>query len=154
MPGYFFDTSALVKHYHAEAGSAEVDRLWNDSAQVLYVSRLSALEIVSAFAGKVRARTISASDFDTLRRRFIADVAQKRFATIRLLVGHFKEAERLLREFGLSVRLRTLDALQLAIALDLRARGVVSHFVCADREILPIAVREGLLVLDPENPSP
>jgi hypothetical protein len=26
MAGTFFDTSALVKHYHTEAGSAEVDR--------------------------------------------------------------------------------------------------------------------------------
>jgi predicted nucleic acid-binding protein len=59
MPGYFFDTSALVKHYHPEAGSAEVDRLWNDPLQSLFASRLSALEIVSAFAGKVRAGAIS-----------------------------------------------------------------------------------------------
>ena len=75
MPGSFLDTSALVKRYHPEAGSAEVDRLWNDPAQTLFVSRLSALEIVSAFAGKVRAGTISPVDFDSLRGRFFADVA-------------------------------------------------------------------------------
>src|SRR5947209_5881670 len=60
------DTSALVKHYHSETGTAEVDRLWNDAAQTLLASRLSALEIVSAFAGKVRANTISATDFEAL----------------------------------------------------------------------------------------
>ena len=32
MAGTFFDTSALVKHYHTEAGSAEVNHLWNDPA--------------------------------------------------------------------------------------------------------------------------
>jgi hypothetical protein len=37
MAGSFFDTSALVKHYHAEPGSAEVDRLWNDPATTLWV---------------------------------------------------------------------------------------------------------------------
>jgi predicted nucleic acid-binding protein len=153
MAGYFFDSSALVKHYHAEVGSAEVDRLWNDPAQILFASRLSGLEIVSAFAGKARRGTISTSDFDILRRRFFADVADKHLSTIRLLVLHFKEADRLLRTHGLSARLRTLDALQLAVALNLRARGAVSHFVCADRELLSIAVREGFLVLDPENPS-
>jgi len=39
------------------------------------------------------------------------------------------------------------------VALDLKAGGAVSHFVCADREVLPIAAREGLLVLDPETPK-
>jgi predicted nucleic acid-binding protein len=154
MPGYFFDTSALVKHYHPEVGSVEVDRLWNDPLQGLFASRLSALEIVSAFAGKVRAGTISATDFVMVRHRFFADIASKRLAAIRLLVPHFKEAERLLRTYALSARLRTLDSLQLAVAVDLRSRGMVSHFVCADRELLPIAAREGLFVLDPENPNP
>src|SRR5467141_847704 len=27
MPGYFFDSSALAKHYHVEVGTAEVDRI-------------------------------------------------------------------------------------------------------------------------------
>jgi len=88
MPGNFLDSSALVKRYHAEAGSAEVDRLWNDPANVLFASRLGALEIVSAFAGKVRAATISAADFDILCRRFSADVAGKRLAAVRMLVRH------------------------------------------------------------------
>jgi predicted nucleic acid-binding protein len=98
MPGTFLDTSALVKHYHPEVGSAEVDRLWNDPVQTLFVSRLTALEIVSAFAGKVRTKEISVTDFATLRRCFFTDIANKRLTTIRLLVLHFKEAERLLRE--------------------------------------------------------
>jgi predicted nucleic acid-binding protein len=152
MPGYYLDTSALVKHYHPEVGSAEVDRLWNDSAASLFVSRLSALETSSAFAGKVQAGTITPSDFDTLTRRFAADVASKRLTALRLLVVHFQEAERLLRQHGVSVRLRTLDALQLAVALDLRARGPVSHFVCADQDLLAVAAREGLSILDPESP--
>ena len=54
--------------------------------------------------------------------RLFADIASKRLATIRLLVLHFKEAERLLRTYALSARLRTLDSLQLAVAVDLRSR--------------------------------
>lgn len=71
MPADFLDTSALAKHYHLEAGSAEVDRLWNDPVRGLFVSRLWALEIVSVFAAKVRAGLISTGDFDSLRRRFL-----------------------------------------------------------------------------------
>jgi uncharacterized protein len=152
MAGTFFDTSALVKHYHTEAGSAEVDRLWNDPATALFISRLCGLEIVSAFAGKVRTGEISATDFDVLTRRFSADARKKRFTTIRLLAQHFKEAERQIRQHGLTTRLRTLDALQLAVALDLKGHGLVTHFVCSDRGLLSVASAGGLSVIDPENP--
>jgi len=152
MSGTFLDTSALVKRYHAEAGSAEVDRLWNDPETSLFVSRLSAPEIVSAFAGKVRTGEISAADFDLSTRRFAADARKKSFTTIRLLARHFKEAERQIRQHGLTMRLRTLDALQLAVALDLQARGIVTDFVCSDHSLLSVASAEGLSVIDPEKP--
>jgi predicted nucleic acid-binding protein len=78
MPADFLDTSALAKHYHPEVGSAEIDLLWSDPAHGLFVSRLSALEIVSVFAGKVRAGAISVADFDVLRRRFAADLTKRK----------------------------------------------------------------------------
>jgi uncharacterized protein len=153
MPGDFLDTSALAKHYHPEVGSAEIDRLWNDPGRELFVSRLAALEIVSAFAGKVRAGVISVTDFDLLRRRFASDLSKKkRPQGIRMLVAHFQEAERLLRHHGPIRRLRTLDALQLAVALDLQQKNVVVLFVSVDRDLLSVADLEGLVTLDPENP--
>src|SRR5438046_1519585 len=79
MSGTFFDTSALVKHYHTDAGSDEVDRLWNAPASALFISRLSVPEIASAFAGKVRTGEISAPDFDVLTRRFAADCQKEEF---------------------------------------------------------------------------
>ena len=153
MPADFLDTSALAKHYHPELGSAEIDRLWADSTRGLFISRLSALEIVSVFAGKVRAGVISIADFDALRRRFSADLTKtKRLNGIRLLVSHYQEAERLLRQHGPARRLRTLDALQLAVALDLHRENVIQRVVAADRDLLAVAAFEGLGVLDPENP--
>jgi predicted nucleic acid-binding protein len=96
MPGDFLDTSALAKHYHPEQGSAEIDKLWSDPQQALFVSRLSALEIVSVFAGKVRAGAISTADFDALRRRFAADlVKSKRLTGVRLLVVHYQDCRSL-----------------------------------------------------------
>src|SRR4051812_38679729 len=98
MPGDFLDTSALAKHYHPELGSAEVDQLWSDGSRDLFVSRLSALEIVSVFAAKVRAGLISLADFNALRRRFAADVTKtRRLNGARLVAAHYQEAERLLR---------------------------------------------------------
>lgn len=153
MPGDFLDTSALAKHYHAETGSAIVDRLWNDAARTLFISRLCAIEIVSVFAAKVRSGAISARDFDVLRRRFAADLTKtKRLVGTRLLVAHYQEAERLLRQHGPLRRLRTLDALQLAVAVDLHRNNVIQRMVSADRDLLVVAAAEGLAILDPENP--
>ena len=153
MPADFLDTSALAKHYHPELGSAEIDRLWAVPTHVLFVSRLSALEIVSVFAGKVRAGAISVADFDALRRRFWADLTKtRRLNGTRLLVAHFQEAERLLRQHGPARRLRTLDALQLAVALDLHQGNAIQRIVSADKDLLAVAAVEGLSVFDPENP--
>jgi hypothetical protein len=114
---------------------------------------LSVLEIVSAFAGKVRAGAISAADFETLRRRFKADLTKtKRLVGARLLIAHYQDAERLLRQHGLVRRLRTLDALQLAVALDLHRKRIVERVVSGDKDLLVVAAAEGMAVFDPENP--
>jgi len=153
MSADFLDTSALAKHYHAEVGSAQVDRLWDDPGRGLFISRLSALEIVSVFAGKVRAGAIAVADFQALRRRFSADLTKtKRLVGTRLLVAHYQEAERLLREHGLTRRLRTLDALQLAVALDLHRKTAIDRMVSADKDLLAAAALEGLGTFDPEEP--
>jgi hypothetical protein len=50
------------------------------------------------------------------------------------------------------MKIRTLDALQLATALDLRERAVLDHFMCADVNLCQIATAEGLSVINPESP--
>ena len=154
MAGDFLDTSALAKHYHPEVGSAEIDLLWSDPGRDLFVSRLSVLEIVSTFAGKVRAGVISLADFDILRRRFSSDLTKiKRPLATRILAAHYQEAERLLRQHGPSRRLRTLDALQLAVALDLSRKKAIDRIVAADKDLLAVAALEGLAIFDPEAPK-
>jgi len=153
MPADFLDTSALAKHYHPEAGSAEIERLWLDPAQELYVSSLSAVEILSVFAGKARAGTMSVAEFHTLRKRFAADLTKrKRLLGVRLLLSHYRGAQGLFLRHGLARRLRTLDALQLAVALDLRQAGRINRMISADRDLLAVAALEGLDTFDPENP--
>jgi hypothetical protein len=69
-----------------------------------------------------------------------------------MLVRHFQEADRILQQYGLSQSLHTLDALQLAVALDLRRRGMLDEVVAADRVVVTIVLAEGLKVLNPETP--
>jgi predicted nucleic acid-binding protein len=152
MAGSFLDTSALAKHYHVETGSSEVDRQWADSGRLLFISRIGVVEAVSVFAGKVRTGDLSASAFTALRKRFLNDVGSGRPKLVRLLVKHFKEADRLIGQHGLTRRIRTLDALQLALALDLQRRGMIDQLVSSDKQLLSVAVAEGIPVFDPENP--
>jgi|SRR6516165_5750983 predicted nucleic acid-binding protein len=152
MPGSFVDTSALAKHYHVEPGSDQVDRLWADLGRTMFISRMGVVEAVSVFAGKVRSGVLSASAFTVLRKRFLSDVGQGRPKSVRMLVQHFKDAERLVRQHGLARRLRTLDALQLAVALDLQSRGMIDLLISSDQHLLGAARAEGISVFDPENP--
>ena len=54
MPRYFFDTSALVKHYHAELGSLTVEQILGESSSDYFIARLTLTEVPSVFAKKVR----------------------------------------------------------------------------------------------------
>jgi hypothetical protein len=45
-----------------------------------------------------------------------------------------------------------LDALQLAVALDLCQRGLLDELVAADRVLLAVAPLEGLPLMNPEIP--
>jgi predicted nucleic acid-binding protein len=152
MPDYFFDTSALGKNYHNEVGTPKVEQLLKEPGARHFISRLTVIEIQSVFAGKVRAGIISESDFRILRSRFLTDVARRRLDVVRMSGFHYQEAERLIKKHAMSYSLRTLDALQLSVALDLRARGLSNHFVCADRNLDKVAVSEALTVINPEIP--
>ena len=49
MANYFLDASALVKYYHTETGSAEVNRFIHELNARHYISRLITVEVTSAF---------------------------------------------------------------------------------------------------------
>jgi predicted nucleic acid-binding protein len=150
MAGLFFDTSALGKYYHREIGTDRVDELIIASGELSLISRLSIVELHSVFAKKVRTKVISADDFELLRRRFAQDVRQRRFQIVRLTSPDFDMATKLIRRIGLNQNLRTLDALQLAIALKLREKGLIDRFICADQNLCILSAGEGLTVINPE----
>lgn len=150
MARSFLDTSALVKHDHPVAGTTTVDRIINDEGADLVISRMTLVETVSVFATKVRTGTFDAENFVRLRGRFASDVARKRFRVIRLLNAHYDRAQDLVRTYGLARQLRTLDALQLAVALNLHQEAPLDYFVCADHRLCDVAASEGLSVVNPE----
>lgn len=152
MSDHFFDTSAIGKHYYPEVGSAKVDALLADGRAVQIVSRQTVVELPSALAKKVRTGHLTPAQFQRIARRFRGDISARRVRVARLLVAHFHAAERLVRRIGLTQNLRTLDAIQLAVALSLNEPRRPIVFVCADLALGAIATAEGLTVINPETP--
>ena len=55
--------------------------------------------------------------------------------------------------YGPTVRLRTLDALHLPIALDLQERGLVQNLITADTAMATVGTQEGLTIINPLSPT-
>jgi predicted nucleic acid-binding protein len=100
---------------------------------------------------KVRTKEIYQADFDLLRKKFLSDINQRRLVVVRLLRRHFDRAEALIAKHGPNGPIRTMDALHLAVALDLRDMRIVDQFVCADSSLLRFATIEGLSTINPNE---
>ncbi len=151
MPQFFFDTSAFAKRYHLEDGSDRIASIFQQPDSTFQVSNLGILETQSAFAMKVRTGQITEAKAISLRARVLADVAAGIVELTTFEPMHFAMAGLLVSKYGFNRRMRTLDALQLAAALDLRAKGLLDVFVVADRILGEISVLEGLSTQNPED---
>jgi len=155
LPNYFLDTSAFAKCYHQESGSEYMDRILEQPRSRSVISHLSIVEMESVLAIKTRTGEIDEQALQIARRRFRVDIARQR-----LLVAppvherHFHGARTLLIQYGVPEGLRTLDALQLAIALDLRQLGHVDMLVAADQRLCRVASMAGCPAVNPEKPGP
>jgi len=98
----------------------------------------------------VHTRAITGADLDLLRARFLQDIARAEFRVLRMTDVHYREAERLIQQYGVTRSLRTLDALQLSVALALHRRLILDAFVCADQSLCGVAEEERLRIINPE----
>ena len=151
MAGHFFDSSALVKLYHPEAGTPAVDQIVNAAGNRVRISRLTVAELTSAFAIKVRTQSINRDDADVFLRQFRGDIANGKLEVFSIGEAEFAGAELLVERYAFASRLRALDALQLAVALELRNQKLVDHFVAADTILCEVAGLEGFSVINPEH---
>jgi predicted nucleic acid-binding protein len=151
VPGYFLDTSALAKLYHREIGSERMESLVKAPSTRLILSELSLIEIQSVFATKARTGVIDKATLDQLRGLFFSDLAIGRFEVVLLARRHFQSAEALIRSHAVDYALRTLDALQLSVALDVNRRGAALEVVASDRNLCNVAAFEGLGVINPSE---
>ncbi len=135
----YFDTSALIKRYLAEADSDVIAELWAN-ADRMASSQLLYAEMSATFARKRREQPAHSRLIDEAHRTFVADwITLERIPIDDEVNG---------RVDGLMTHpLRGADAVHLASALRLRelAQDEVT-FACADVALKAAAHAEGLIV--------
>lgn len=151
MATYYFDSSALTKLYHQEEGYAQVAALFGEYGRRIIISHLTVVEIRSVFAGKVRMGVLSQAEAVELTNHFKADLASESIDVFAVTEFNYRQAADLIARYGFKHRLRSLDALHLAVAIDLRDQAVCEQIVAADKTLCEVAALEGLMVLNPKG---
>ena len=147
MTYYFFDSSALIKRYHAEIGTDKIDEIIEQQNNEIIISSLALSEVTSAFNRKKHEGKINPDLFTDILIEFYREVLDK-FTMISLDDSLLSQSMELI----LNRNLRTLDSLQLSAALSIFQILVETKFVfvCADKKLIEAAKQEGLETLNPE----
>jgi predicted nucleic acid-binding protein len=155
MGSYYFDTSAVIKLYVPEAGSAWVEHIVtqrgeNGFAHIIAFVKIGIVETAAALTRRQRLGDITPAERSQLYASFMRD-AERRYVTLAVddqLLLHAAE----LTQHHL---LRGYDAVHLAGALtfsrQLTDAGLPGlTFASADESLCDVARAEGLVV---ENPN-
>lgn len=152
MAHHYFDSSALVKRYIAEAGTAWVQSMCVPSAgHIAYTVRISGAEIVAALFRRVRMGTLRSTDAQAAALQFKADFRAE-YQIVEVTEVLIDRAMTLAEKHGL----RGYDSVQLAAALELQAVRASFPlppliFISADGLLNNAAVAEGLNAENPDH---
>lgn len=149
---YFLDSSALVKRYVAETGTAWVQSITAPHTRnKLIIARITWVEVLSALARRQREGSLSSDNVAKAIRTFRYDL-DTQYQVV--------ELDRMLTETAGQLvgkhPLRAYDAVQLASALRVqpafaRAKATLLTFLAADDRLIAIAQAEGLLTDNPNH---
>ena len=106
--------------------------MFSEAGHEVRISRLTFVEVQSVFALKVRSGAISRHDAGLQRSRLLIDIAAGEMKVWDVIASHFAAAEKLIGRHSFAQRLRTLDALQLGVTMELAQIGLADYFVVAD----------------------
>lgn len=148
----FFDTNALFKLYHVEAGSEALISFVESLADEprIVISAIAIVEFTSALYRRIRQHEIERGTANEILMHFEKQRAQLAVVTVDASV--LSKADLLIRQHGEYRSLRTLDAIQVASALvvEERARLKFDKFVTSDNVVIQIA-SEYFSILNPLN---
>jgi uncharacterized protein len=148
---HFLDSSALVKRYVSETGSAWVLGLVSPaSGNQSYVARITGAEIVAAVAARARSGSLSAADATAVLTAFRHDFANE-YRIIEITPALIERAMALAETHAI----RGYDAVQLAAASEVHAAclaaGTTLLLISADGALNTAAAAEGVTVDDPNS---
>jgi len=135
----FLDTSALVKFYHEEEGTASITALILDCRDDIFISELAKLEVISSFGRRFRSKELDEDDYQEAVEVFREDLQRYKVVPLTYLV--LKKAELILLDLAPTTGLRTLDALHLATYI--LGNSADSLFVAGDKTLLQTAKKIG-----------
>jgi uncharacterized protein len=151
VTAYFLDSSALVKRYVIETGTAWVRGITRHRpATVIYIAHITAVEVTCAVARRRKGTPpLATARASSILRRFRQHLAA-RYIVVELTPDLVDEAMRL----GYAHSLRAYDAVQLAAALEVNRSHHADGFapvtlISADQPLNHAANAEGLMVDDP-----
>jgi len=144
---YFLDSSAVVKRYVQETGTAWTRSLAAPaSGNFIYLARITEVEVTAALARRRGQPGLSVAQASVAVGLFRQDFAQDyRIAEITALL---LQRAALLAD---THALRGYDAVQLAAAIEVRLQVPALILVSADIELNTAANAEGLRVEDPNT---
>jgi predicted nucleic acid-binding protein len=144
---YFLDTSAAVKRYLLETGTAWVQALTAPAAgNILCLARITRAETIAAITRRERGGHIAPADAATALADFDQDFAQQ-YLIIRMSDALIDHAAVLARTHGL----RGYDAVQLAAALEVWSHIPTTVLISGDGDLNAAAAAEGMAVDDPNT---
>ena len=152
MTIYFVDSSALVKRYINEIGSAWVLSLFDPALNNdILIAAITSVEIVAAITRRSRGRSINATDATAACNQFRSDL-QSEYQVVEFTESIINSAMALAQTYGL----RGYDAVQLATGCGINNLCTANSlpamtFVSADGELNAAATSEGLIVENPNN---
>ena len=132
----FFDSSAFAKRYIMEPGSNKVEKICSEST-ALGVSSICLPEIISALCRLRRQSVITEDEYESTKQALLEDLKDALICNITPSV--IKQSIHILE----SSKVRTMDALHIACALEFEAEA----FVSSDIQQLSAANKAGLKVL-------
>ena len=154
MSRYYLDSSALVKRYVDEVGSDWLHaRTAPEQITLMFISRMTIVEVISAFARRLRDGSLTQEEFAAARDAFRGDCLDE-YQVMPPTLDIINRACALLERYPL----RAYDATHLATALGaqqfLSSQSNLSlTFLSADDRLNQAAAAEGLAVDNPNQHS-
>ena len=152
MTVYFLDSSALVKRYIAEVGTAWIQILTDaETGNLLFMARIAWIEVLSAFARRQREGLLNRADVNELMMAFRSHLNHQ-YEMVEVDAALAETAGQLAMQHPL----RAYDAVQLAGALRVQTalgQGEASTlmFISADERLLAVARTMGLATDNPNQ---